>query len=438
MYQRTESGHSKEFFNTVDAKNYFLNFTNKMKLEVEKMSDSDITLCNFQEFSHYLVNKYFIAPIYIYETNIEKMLFETKIKKGNPLRGLLPYERDFFEIDGVRITFKIPFDGEPALFEVKPGSCILSHFFTRSFVKPYEDDCGSFTLDLEYTKQELQEKGEKMQEYVQNQFANEFRSYKKMIDNINIEVNQYNNNLNTMALQLLDARKKKADSLSAISFALQIPLTTSKNAPNTNPIQLKRIIRKPAIKPNIISSTPESCISDYDYKNINNIISMCGITMEKTARTYFANTEEELRDHLLAALNTHYEAATGETFRKIGKTDIHIEFENKAAFIGECKIWHGESMFQDAIQQVINYSTWRDLKVSVIIFNKKNQSFQPILLKIQNWTNANAVSYIHPQENIWKCKYHRNDMNVDITLTILAFDLYVDKNQFKDIRYENI
>lgn len=95
-------------------------------------------------------------------------------------------------------------------------------------------------------------------------------------------------------------------------------------------------------------------------------------------------------------------------------------------------------MFQDAIQQVINYSTWRDLKVSVIIFNKKNQSFQPILLKIQNWTNANAVSYIHPQENIWKCKYHRNDMNVDITLTILAFDLYVDKNQFKDIRYENI
>ena len=77
MYQRTESGHNKEFFNTVDAKNYFSNFINKMKLEVEKMSDSDITLCNFQEFSYYLVNKYFITPIYIYETNIEKILFET-------------------------------------------------------------------------------------------------------------------------------------------------------------------------------------------------------------------------------------------------------------------------------------------------------------------------------------------------------------------------
>ena len=31
---------------------------------------------------------------------------------------------------------------------------------------------------------------------------------------------------------------------------------------------------------------------------------------------------------MLAALNTHYENATGETFRKIGKTDIQIEKEN--------------------------------------------------------------------------------------------------------------
>lgn len=69
---------------------------------------------------------------------------------------------------------------------------------------------------------------------------------------------------------------------------------------------------------------------------------------------------EVITPHLLATLNTHYDQATGETFRKIGKTDILIEFDNKAAFIGECKIWHGEKVFQDAIQQVLNYSTWRD------------------------------------------------------------------------------
>ena len=400
------------------------------------MSDAEIVSCDFQEWSTYLADKYAITPITLFETNIERTLTETKVKRANPFRGH-PLERDFFEIDGVCVTFKIPFDGNPDLFELQPSSRILTRFRTERFVAPHGDDCGSFTLDFEYTRQELQDKGEKMLEYVQKQFDHNFGSYKTMIGYVNAEVASYNNGLSASALKLLEERKKKADSFSAISAALQIPLTTSKNAPNTKPIPLKRIVRQPSAKPTIPPTPTEPYISDGDYENINNIISMCGTTMEKTARTYYANTEEELRDHLLAALNTHYEAATGETFRKIGKTDIHIEFENKAAFIGECKIWHGERMFQDAIQQVINYSTWRDLKVSVIIFNKENKSFQPILAKIQSWVDTNSASYTQPQANIWKCKYHRQDMNVDIQLTILVFDLYVDKSQFKDPRYDN-
>lgn len=436
MYYRSGWGCSKDFFCGADTRNYFATLHGKMKNEVEQMSDAEIVSCNFEEWTDYLSSKYSIVPISIFETNIDRTLSETKVKRANPFRGH-PYERDYFEIDGVRITFKIPFDGESDLFELQPSSRILSRFATQNFVSPHGDECGSFTLEYEYTKQELQEKGEAMAEYVQKQFDNEFRSYKTMIGNVNAEVASFNSGLSASAMRLLEERKKKADSFSAISNALQIPLNPSKSAPNTKPIQLKRIVRQPSAKPTVIPTTPEPCISDGDYENINNIITMCGTTMEKTARTYFANTEEELRDHLLATLNTHYEAATGETFRKIGKTDIHIEFENKAAFIGECKIWHGERLFQGAIQQVINYSTWRDLKVSVIIFNKENQSFPAILSKIKSWADTNTVSYTQPQANVWKCKYHRQDMNVDIQLTVLAFDLYVDKNQFKDSRYDN-
>ena len=436
MYSRTGWTCSKDFFNGTDARNYFAGFHSKMKSEVEQMTDAEIVTCNFQEWAGYLAEKYTIAPVVLFDTNIERTLTETKVKKSNPFRGH-PYERDYFEIDGVRITFKIPFDGDPKLFELRPSSCILTRFRTECFLEPRGEDCGSFTLDFEYTKQELQEKGEAMLEYVQKQFDHDFRNYKTMISNVNTEVASYNNSLNASALRLLEERKKKADSLAAISAALQIPLKPSKNAPNTTPIPLKRLARQPSAKPAVTPVTPEPYISDSDYDNINNIIAMCGTAMEKTARTYYANGEEELRDHLLATLNTHYEAATGETFRKIGKTDINIEFENKAAFIGECKIWHGESVFQGAVQQVLNYSTWKDLKVSVIIFNKKNQSFHPILAKIKSWADTNAVSYTQPKANIWKCKYHRQDMNVDIQLTIMAFDLYVDKSQFKDARYEN-
>ena len=436
MYSRTGWAYSKKFFCGADTRNYFESSYNSLKNEVEQMSDAEIVSCDFQEWSTYLADKYAITPVTLFETSIERTLTETKVKKSNPFRGH-PYEPDYFEVDGVRVTFKIPFDGNPDLFELQPSSRILTRFATEHFLEPHGEKCGSFTLDFEYTKQELQDKGETMAYYVQKQFDHEFGNYKTMVGYVNAEVASFNNGLTTSALRLLEERKKKADSFSAISAALQIPLTTSKNAPNTKPIPLKRIVRQPSVKPTIPPAPTEPYISDGDYENINNIISMCGTTMEKTARTYYANTEEELRDHLLAALNTHYDAATGETFRKIGKTDIHIEFENKAAFIGECKIWHGERMFQDAIQQVINYSTWRDLKVSVIIFNKENKSFQPILSKIQSWADTNTASYTQPQANIWKCKYHRQDMNVDIQLTVLVFDLYVDKSQFKDPRYDN-
>ncbi len=423
-----------DFFQEKDAKAFFAPFYSRLSDEVEKIDDAEIVSCNFQEWTDYLTSKYYVAPISIFETNITKTLSEIKVKKAKPFRRY-PYEKDYFEVDGVRVIYKIPFDGNPDLFTLQPSSRILMRFSTNNFVKPQGENCGSFTLNFEYTNQELQDKGEDMAEYVQKQFDNDFSSYKSMIAYVNDEVESYNNGLSCVAMQLLDERKKKTNSFTAISKALQIPLTVSKNAPNTKPIQLKRIVRQPSVKPTAISATPEPYISDDDYENINDIIFMCGTTMEKTARTYYANTEEELRDHLLAALNTHYEDATGETFRKIGKADIHIEFENKAAFIGECKIWHGEKLFQGAIQQVINYSTWRDLKVSVIIFNKENQSFPAILSKIKTWVAENARTYTQPRANVWNCKYYRHDMNVEIHLTILVFDLYVDKSQFKDMRY---
>ena len=305
MSYRTGWGYSKEFFNATDTRNFFAGFHNAMEMEVEKMSDSEIVSCNFDEWANYLATKYSVIPISIFETNIERRLTEAKVKRANPFRGA-PYERDYFEVDGVRITFKIPYDGEPKLFEVRPSTFIMSRFSTRSFVAPHEENCGSFTLEFEYTKQELQEKGDAMADYVQRQFEHEFESYKKMIEYVNAEVLSYNDNLHSAALRLLEKRKKKADSFSNISAALQIPLTVSKNAPNTKPIELKRIVRQPPSKPKVIPAVPEHYISDADYENINNIISLCGTTMEKTARTYYANTEEELRDHLLATLNTHY------------------------------------------------------------------------------------------------------------------------------------
>ena len=250
-----------------------------------------------------------------------------------------------------------------------------------------------------------------------------------MISYVNNDVESYNDGLRSIVSKLLEKRRGRADSLSAISKALQIPLTVSSNAPNIKPIELKRVVRKPPSMPKASPMALEPYIDDSDYDNINNIIRTSCVSMEKTARSFAALTEEELRDMLLATLNSHYKGtATGETFRRSGKTDILIEFENNAAFIGECKIWHGEKKLDDAVHQVVSYSTWRDVKVSVIIFNKENKSFKDVLSKICDWVDSKTVSHIREAMNIWKCTYHRQDLNIDIKLAVMAFDLYLGEN----------
>ncbi len=170
----------------------------------------------------------------------------------------------------------------------------------------------------------------------------------------------------------------------------------------------------------------EYCISDGDYKNIVNIIHNACAAMESTSRTFSKNNEEELRDFIIATLGTHYiNSVSGETFRKIGKTDIHVMFDNKAAFIGECKIWHGIKKFNDAIEQLFGYSTWKDTKTALIVFNKENKDFSAIRKSVKTWIESNAKRYEIMNSNIWSCILHRDDTNTDVRVAIALYDLAV-------------
>ena len=148
--------------------------------------------------------------------------------------------------------------------------------------------------------------------------------------------------------------------------------------------------------------------------------------MEATAKTFAKNDEEELRDFIIATLGTHYEnAVTGETFRKIGKTDIRVIFENKAAFIGECKIWHGIKKFSEAVDQLFGYSTWRDSKLALIVFNKENKDFASIRKRVEQWIKENTKSHKERNGSMWECTVHRADTNTDISVAILLYDITV-------------
>ncbi len=420
-----------KFFSGQRCSDYFNNRYGKIKDEIDLMNDKEITTCDFNEWEEYLYSKYSLNTITLFEENISQSLSERKIKKYNHYYGTFPGQKEYFEVDGYCITFRIYFDGDVDLFQLQPSTWIMDRFEPIYFSQPRNEECGYFTLELVYTKQEIEGKSD-LQVYVKREFENMFKGYRTMIQYVNTEAKTYNSSLSRIIKDLLTKRKEKVSSFALLSEQLEIPMKLSSNAPNMKPIPLTKINRTSPQKPQRKPLPTEYYISEQDYSNINNIIAMCGTTMEKTARTYYRNDEEELRDHLLAALNTHYDNATGETFRKIGKTDIHIEFENKAAFIGECKIWHGSKLFTEAIQQLLNYSTWKDTKVSLVIFNKENKSFQGILTCIESWIKENTKSSVRQQHNIWNCKFYRTDMQIKIDLNISVFDLYVDKTQFKD------
>lgn len=89
-----------------------------------------------------------------------------------------------------------------------------------------------------------------------------------------------------------------------------------------------------------------SDISDEAYTQIISKINTFGCNMEKLSSLKSKFDEEGYRDYFLPHLNSisTSHTATGETFNKIGKTDILIQNgHGENAFIGECKIWHGES-----------------------------------------------------------------------------------------------
>lgn len=108
-----------------------------------------------------------------------------------------------------------------------------------------------------------------------------------------------------------------------------------------------------------------------------------GQSLEKLNHLHSSFGEEDFRDYFLPHLTqiSKNHIATGETFNKIGRTDILIQDLNaRNVFVAECKLWRGKSYLSSAINQLIErYVLWRDEKVALIIFNKDNKDFQNVI-----------------------------------------------------------
>lgn len=417
-----------ELFAKQEAQKYFANRTHDMCDSIARMSDEKILGADIDEWVLYYFDSYKLQPITVYLDNATPNLDETTIEQNNMFYSRNdPYEPRTYKIPGYKITFDIPFEGERDLFFLKPSRWIMLRFDVDSIIGSSGEELGKIIFVQKFFKQDMSNISE---DFVSNALSAGFKNHLEMINNVNTEVNHYNSHLQESVKKALEARKSKSIDFVKIGELLKIPLKLYPNAPSTIPVPLKKVIQSKPKMPTIRTQENAYTISEEDYIKIKQIVSLAGTSMEKTARTYSKFEEEELRDVIISHLNTHYQGtATGETFNRIGKTDIHIPLENKSAFIAECKIWHGEKQLQSALNQLFSYTTWRDVRTSLIIFNKQNRNFKSILGTIQAFLDNCQICRNKQSLNTneWQCKFIKSADSTEIVdVHIIIFDLYMD------------
>lgn len=407
---------------------YLRKLYGELEGEIDSFADEKIVNCDVDEWTEYLTEKYRVEPISFYVDYATRSIQKTQIKRNNPWGhfGDVYGEPQFYMVDGCNIDYKVPFSGDDVLLKCTPSTYIMTNFEIFGFQKPSNTNYGFITIRLSYTNQEMKGFGDNLEEKVNSDFRNQFSSFEKMSGYANDDIRSYNENLTSNVQQLLNKRREKADVFFSFSKALKIPLNLNSSSPNLTPIPLKKPHRANLNEPKPHAQEQQFYIDDSDFENIIKIIHLCGTALEESAKTFNQFNEEALRDYIKGMLSSHYEnTVTGETFRRVGKTDIQIQREDKAAFIAECKVWHGIKLFSDAIEQLFCYATWKDTKLSLIIFNKENKNFAGVQQQIQSWLKENCKSCKQWNSNIWDCVKYREDTGRDVRLAVALYDISI-------------
>ena len=137
------------------------------------------------------------------------------------------------------------------------------------------------------------------------------------------------------------------------------------------------VIKKIVPTPSLIEDKKVAYhINDGIYKDIlKHIYSLCK-EYERHESIYKGKHEEELRDLIVPSLNSVFIGtnSSAETFNRKGKTDIITKApDDSNVFIAECKVWRGEKLFSEAIDQLLGYVTWRDTRTALILFVKNSR-----------------------------------------------------------------
>lgn len=365
-----------------------------------------------------------ISALHLHEEAMVMDQEETRVDVSkshdrNPFRDPGP-----IYVSGIRVTIIIPFSGDAALWKLRTN-CWQSVFPTGIIRPPNADGVGVLEIVLTQPSDENPEK-------LKQKLDDNLKSIRFYLQNQKQQIEQHNAALPNIIRQAVQVRRDRLQAHDGIAQALNIPLKRREGAPQVHPIPVQRKLVRPLPAPPRGGYKPEPGITDDDYEHILSVVRHEGRTFEATPATFAIHDEEELRDIILAHLNGHYQGgATGETFRRSGKTDVRIEDNNRAAFVAECKVWRGSKELAEAVDQLLSYLTWRDCKAAIVIFNKYNARFSDLLQKVPETlaTHPRLRKNLEQRaEGEWRLIFvSAEDEAREVIVHVFLFNLYINE-----------
>ncbi len=411
-----------QLFYEGDLSNITRALPDQVRKKVDKIPKDQFLSTPEDDLVSHCIETLQIEPLTIYKDRMEQEHSETKVDVSGDFRRATRGHGPCY-ISGIRITVSLPFTGDPSLWRISPHDLFMSPRPFGRVIKGHQTDSGIVEMIFEFPTDEQTDQ-------VRKRVEENLRYLENCIARQNQEIDKYNSMLPNAVRQAIHTRRNRIQQHDKIAQILDIPLKRKPGAPEIAPLPMKKKIITQLPPPPRGGFKAEPGIIDDVYVDILKIIRHEGRTWETTPKTYSVHPEEELRDILLAHLNGHYEgAATGETFRRSGKTDIRIEDSSRAAFITECKIWEGSKKLNDGIDQLLGYLTWRDCKTAFLVFNKHNANFSDLLFKIPEVfkNHSKKMKEVEvPESGEWRFVFRSKDDDSRLLyIHVFAFNLYV-------------
>ena len=385
-----------------------------LEKEIASMDGDQLLNTSVDDLCTYLLDRYSITDVpELKREDIVVDQRETQIDVSrDPMRFIRDPSRPVYA-PGTEIEYSIPFNGDRGIFEVQPTTYTLNPPKGHVVGNELRIYIRGIDLTTEVTKENFEKTLNKVESQLQT---------------LRLDTSKLNSLLPAIARNSVESRRHKL--LSDRNLVSSLGYNIREREGDTHTFVAPEVRRKvtPTLPP---ASTkpykPEPTLEIDEYDHILDVINNMALVFERSPSAFVTMKEETLRTHFLVQLNGHYEGqATGETFNFEGKTDILIRSEGKNIFIAECKFWNGPKKLTETIDQILKYSSWRDTKVAIIVFNR-NRDFTKVLASIDETTkqHSNFKRDLGKQSDT-SFRYifaHRDDPNRELVLTVLAFDV---------------